>query len=324
MMLPLVTIITTTYRKFDFLEFTMSSVFGQDYPRIEYIVSDDGSDNFSQDVIENVINKYKGQNIENIQIIHHESNLGTVKNITLATKAANGEYIIGLGLEDRFASKSSVSQIIDRMQQKKCDILAFSRIQCSPEGIQLRKMPCIGYYKYINKMSTRQLQYRALVTGEYYEMASGSSICSRKSLLEKMDYYDLNFKYWEDGPYLAKCYREGIEIETAYDIIGLLYRLGGISSIKPKVTSKAVMGLRDDAYLFYKTELNRKPSWLSKYDRRKIKYTLERNRDGSKWGKYLIMVRYLDVVIHRAIIKLKSSLAIKKERELFVPVEDWK
>ena len=77
---PLVTVEMLTYKKFDYLEASLNSVFAQDYPNIEIIISDDGSPNFYKEYIENIINK-KTNNIKNVQIIHHEVNLGTVKNL---------------------------------------------------------------------------------------------------------------------------------------------------------------------------------------------------------------------------------------------------
>lgn len=49
--LPLVTIITPTYNRADFLDETIQSVLQQDYPNIEYIVLDDGSKDNTQEVL---------------------------------------------------------------------------------------------------------------------------------------------------------------------------------------------------------------------------------------------------------------------------------
>ena len=128
-----------------------------------------------------------------------------------------------------------------------------------------------------------------------------------------MDYYDEKYKYWEDGPYLAKYNLKGNIIHTAYDIDGIIYKLGGISSIKSKVSSKAIEGLKYDAYLFYKTELERNSIWLTFLDKRKLKYTLQRNRNDKKIKKYILMLLYMDVVLSRIIMKFRFKQAIKKK-----------
>ena len=49
----LVSIITATYKKFDRLIDSINSVIAQDYSNIEYIITDDGSDDFPYSRIKN-------------------------------------------------------------------------------------------------------------------------------------------------------------------------------------------------------------------------------------------------------------------------------
>lgn len=81
-------------------------------------------------------------------------------------------------------------------------------------------------------MNTAQKQYKQMSLGRSYEFASGAALYYRTSLMKRLGWYDERYVLWEDGPLLARCAREGIKICTAYDIVSIKYRAGGISTKK--------------------------------------------------------------------------------------------
>lgn len=54
---PVVTVVTLSYKKFDYIFHAIDSVLSQTYPYIEYIIADDGSPNFPMDEIEEYVRK---------------------------------------------------------------------------------------------------------------------------------------------------------------------------------------------------------------------------------------------------------------------------
>ena len=55
--LPLVSIVTPAYNRASYLDEAIQSVLGQDYPHIEYIISDDSSTDNTREVLQ----KYAGR-----------------------------------------------------------------------------------------------------------------------------------------------------------------------------------------------------------------------------------------------------------------------
>ena len=54
----LVSVVILTYKNFGGIEKNLNSIFEQDYPNIEIIISDDCSGNFDSNYIENLLKKH--------------------------------------------------------------------------------------------------------------------------------------------------------------------------------------------------------------------------------------------------------------------------
>lgn len=91
--IPLVSIVTPTYNQAQYVEETIQSVLGQDYPRIEYIVLDDGSTDGTRQILE----KYTGH-------IQWESqpNMGQTRTVNKAWLMSHGDIISWINSDDTF------------------------------------------------------------------------------------------------------------------------------------------------------------------------------------------------------------------------------
>ncbi len=88
---PLVTVITPTYNRADYLSETIESVLSQDYPNIEYIVLDDGSTDNTLEVLE----KYKGR-----LLWKSHPNMGETCTVNKGIGMAQGEYVVIVNSDD--------------------------------------------------------------------------------------------------------------------------------------------------------------------------------------------------------------------------------
>jgi len=247
---PLVTVEMLTYKKFDYLEAALNSVFAQDYPNIEIIISDDGSPNFYKEYIENIINK-KTNNIKNVQIIHHKVNLGTVKNLNNCIKLSSGKYFIGLSSDDLFADERVISDVVNYFEKSGALIITSKRAVFENNLNDYKVLPeqkDIQYF-YNDKL------FQRLVIGNFI---SGACTFYSKELFKKMGLFDEEYILLEDYPYYLFLARNNIKFHFL-DRITVFYRLGGIS------TSKQINPvLKKDGLLAIKKEILPYPELINK------------------------------------------------------------
>lgn len=99
---PLVTLITPTYNQAAYLEETIESVLNQDYPKIEYIVINDGSTDGTAHVLE----KYA----DRITIIN-QTNIGQANTLNKGWSTAKGKYLSYLSSDDKLRP-NAISELV--------------------------------------------------------------------------------------------------------------------------------------------------------------------------------------------------------------------
>lgn len=96
---PLVSVVITTYKRAALLPRSMMSIINQRYPRVELVVVNGHSPDNTADVVRNFINEHP---TATIRYIEEEENLGISSSRNTGAKSASGEYIAFLDDDDEF------------------------------------------------------------------------------------------------------------------------------------------------------------------------------------------------------------------------------
>jgi glycosyltransferase involved in cell wall biosynthesis len=93
---PLVSVIICTYNQQEFIRDTVQSVITQTYPRVEIIISDDGSTDATPDILRDTAQRYPGRT----KIVLSEINTGIPANINRGLAVRTGELVAWLDGDD--------------------------------------------------------------------------------------------------------------------------------------------------------------------------------------------------------------------------------
>ncbi|MGL5053359.1 MAG: glycosyltransferase family 2 protein [Cetobacterium sp.] len=280
-MKDLASVIVLTYKNFENIEKNLKSILEQSYNNIEIIISDDGSENFNIEKIQNIL-KNRKSNVKEIKIIAHKTNQGTVKNFNNAIKESQGDYIIPLSQDDTFYSKAAIEEIVEKLKEKL--IVSGLRVIKNYKNIEIELPTLMQRQDYKNSSN----KYIYLLESE--NIFSGASTYYNKLIFEKYGYFDEEQRLVEDFSYYLKVLREGEEIYLLEKKI-IYYGENGVST---KTEKNKFFYL--DFFRIYKRESYYNKGFL----KRKLLYLSEinYNRYNKKYyrlKKEFIKIKYLDV-----------------------------
>ena len=297
-----ITIVSLCYKDYTKLYRTIDSVLYQDYPNIEYIISDDGGGGFPKNEVEEYIRINNKGNIKNWGVRENESNLGTVKHENIVCSIADGEYIIQLACGDLFYNSSVLTDIVKKIRKTNQKIYVFSRIVCNENNDQLYFLPHLHDVNKIMKMN-RQQQYEAFITGYFWEMASGSAVAYKTDFIKKTK-FDEKYRLMEDYPIFTK-YLWKNKLCCCYDIVAVCYYLGGVSNtINPLI--KTDMNIYDNND---RIEHFQKISFFSK---EKIRYQLQRKKTKLNLK---IFIRFPHVLLWVFLYKINRKIGENQDKK---------
>ena len=237
--MPIVSVITLTYNNFEKLADTVESVLTQDYSHIEYIISDDGSQSFPDEMINNLLSQ---NHLIRFQVIKHP-NVGTVRNKNIALKESHGMYIVPLSGGDSFVSPDVVSNIVKKFQETDADIVTAKSVFRDKNTGDLRIHPPEKRTKLLQSNDRKRLFYELCVSS----FISGSCTYYSRRVLEKYGGFNEEYKLIEDFPFYTQFILDGGKIHFL-DMVTINYDTNGITSKKRGVSQLLVR----DRKLYYK------------------------------------------------------------------------
>jgi GT2 family glycosyltransferase len=276
---PLITVLTLSYYSPD-LYAAVNSVLEQDYKRIQYILADDGTESFSENIISEYIGSRRGLNIEEYIIIKNPENYGTVRAANIGLRHAKGEYIFILAGDDMFAGPSVIREWAAAFKQGGALFMtAYRDIYDEKMEQYLGRMPTAKQARIIRGLTPRKLFEK--IAG--VNIISGCCTAYSRRCFEQYGYFDEKYKLIEDDSMILRLLRQGASLGF-FEKSVVRYRSNGHSS-----PAKYNEDYERDVDLIFKYEI------LPHTKNPKRKERLYKN-----WKKRRRMARELHIKIQRA------------------------
>lgn len=309
----LISFIILLYRNYKGIYYTLQSIFDQDYPYIEIIISDDHSPNFEEEIInvKQYIQKNKPNNIIRVIYNHLDHNEGTVKNANKAIRLARGKYIKALGADDTLSSPGALSRYVECLESSGC-LICFSKLQGIDDQGNVVKFlsSCANDYSPYRHMTPLQIRDKLFARN----FLPAPAWLAKKELFDRYGYFLETTRLIEDYPYWIYLCTKGVRFAFIDDVL-VNYRLSGVSS-----TGSYGSQFMQDMYSIY-------DKWIFPYDKRYgifqniynaiKKAGLNAYTDRARWQEYTVtqkMKAWIKHGIFYAYIDLKKY-SVKKKNE---------
>ena len=202
---PLVTVITPYYQNAEEeLLQTIQSVKKQSYPRIQYILVDDGSPSVDARKVEECL--AAGPKLEQALLLRRPVNEGTVKALNLAYEHAVGLYLFNLAADDLFADDRVIEDWVEAFRRTGAQVITGYRVLFDRELKQrLRKRPKAADVEIIQSGDSQRL-YRRLCRKN---TILGCCTAYSAQCLQEYGFFDERYRIIEDYPRVLALSRQG-------------------------------------------------------------------------------------------------------------------
>ncbi len=172
---PLISVITPSYNQAQFLEKTIQSVLSQDYPAIEYIIIDGGSNDGSQDIIK----KYE----QKLSFWLSEKDKGQADAVNKGLAMATGKYIGWLNSDDLYLP-GTISRAVELLEAFPDAGFVFGDVQSIDENGKITNIMHYGDWKLEDLIQ--------------FHIIGQPGVFMRKEILENCGGLDLSYHFLLD------------------------------------------------------------------------------------------------------------------------------
>ena len=281
---PLVSVITLSYNSPDLFA-AIDSVVTQTYPKIEYIIVDDASNDFSKENTEKHIRSLAGPNLADLKIFVNAENKGIAKSGNIALNAITGKYVFYLAGDDSFVDNNVISDWVKAFDDNGSTVMtAYRDIYDHSLTAFIAREPTEKNADFIKTASPSELLEKMAA----YNLIFGCCTAFTAECLQKYGPYNEKYPFIDDYPFLLKLLRNGVKIDF-FDRVVVKYRRGGISAfenVKKRYIKESDLIFKNEVKPYVKDVKNaqkRYNAWKKrlKEDQRNAKYAClrEESRD---------------------------------------------
>ncbi len=202
----LVSICIISYNSSKTIINTLESIKKQTYSPIELIISDDGSQDNTIEIVNDWLENNKSI-FYNTELITVEKNTGVTANVNRAIKKAQGEFIKDFGADD-FLEPDYCEKCIRTFESNDNIQVLFTKVKFIDENGNTTNHDI--NYDFLN-LSVED-QFKTIVLNGVPFIPT-PSIIYRKSIFEKVGLFDERIPMWEDGPYYFTLTKNGIKLD---------------------------------------------------------------------------------------------------------------
>ena len=242
---PLVSIVVLTYNSSDYVLETLDSIKCQDYPNLELIVSDDGSNDETYRIVSEWIESNKDSFSRSV-IIKSFTNRGTCHNYNQGVCNSSGTFIKTIDGDDCLNGSNCISKFVQFMETTNADICISDVELFTRDDMDLSRER--EWYDYLFGCVCEDYEDQKKRISIELAIPNPACFFTRK-LYDESGGYSEDYKYLEEWPFFFNI------IMSGHQIFGLKEQLVKYRLVKKSVShnrkSKVFLVLQSDLLRFF-------------------------------------------------------------------------